>query len=118
MGVTKDLALRHYLCGLQSFWTLLDLELDRLTFTMLALTNTSGLQEADVPMLYTLFDKRDQLSPWAQALLALSQVRDLGDEARVEVVAKEIGAVLPVGTKDQRAVLVKPARVGVVVDTI
>jgi hypothetical protein len=32
MGVTKDLALRHYLCGLQSFWTLLDLELDRLTF--------------------------------------------------------------------------------------
>ena len=47
-------------------------ELDRLTFTMFALTQTSGLQETDIPVLNMLFDKRDQLSPWAQALLALS----------------------------------------------
>ena len=47
-------------------------ELDRLTFTMFALTQTSGLQETDVPVLSMLYDKRDQLSPWAQALLALS----------------------------------------------
>jgi len=47
-------------------------ELDRLTFTIFALGHTSGLQEADWPILNTLYDKRDQLSPWSQALLALS----------------------------------------------
>jgi hypothetical protein len=47
-------------------------ELDRLTFTLFALGQTSGLQEADWPFLNTMYDKRDQLSPWAQALLALS----------------------------------------------
>ncbi len=47
-------------------------ELDRLAFTMFALAQTSGLQETDAPVLNMLFDRRDQLSPWAQALLALS----------------------------------------------
>ena len=47
-------------------------ELERLAFTFFALENTSGLQETDWPILSTMYDKRDQLSPWAQALLALS----------------------------------------------
>jgi hypothetical protein len=47
-------------------------ELDRLNFTFLALSQTSGLQEPDLPILNTMYDKRDQLSPWAQAMLALS----------------------------------------------
>jgi hypothetical protein len=47
-------------------------ELDRLTFTFFALSQTSGLQEPDFPLLNTMYDKREQLSPWAQALLALS----------------------------------------------
>jgi hypothetical protein len=47
-------------------------ELDRLTFTFFALSQTSGLQEPDFPILNTMYDKREQLSPWAQALLALS----------------------------------------------
>jgi len=47
-------------------------ELDRLTFTFFTLGQTSGLQEPDWPILNTMYDKRDQLSPWAQAFLALS----------------------------------------------
>ena len=47
-------------------------ELDRLTFTIFALGETGGLQEADWPVLNSMYEKRDQLSPWAQALLALS----------------------------------------------
>lgn len=47
-------------------------ELDRLTFSLFALGQTSGLQESDWPVLNTMYDKRDELSPWAQALLALS----------------------------------------------
>jgi alpha-2-macroglobulin len=46
-------------------------ELDRLTFTMFALQHSGGLLVDDWPILYGLHDKRDQLSPWAQALLAL-----------------------------------------------
>jgi uncharacterized protein YfaS (alpha-2-macroglobulin family) len=47
-------------------------ELDRLTFAIFALGETGGLQEADWPVLNSMYEKRDQLSPWAQALLALS----------------------------------------------
>ena len=47
-------------------------ELDRLAFTLFALQGTSGLQESDGAVLNTLYDKRDQLSPWSKALLALS----------------------------------------------
>jgi hypothetical protein len=46
-------------------------ELDRLAFTLFALGGTSGLQEADFPVLNSMYDRHDQLSPWAQALLAL-----------------------------------------------
>ena len=46
-------------------------ELDRLTFTLFVLGQTGGLQEADWPVLNNMYGKRDQLSPWAQALLAL-----------------------------------------------
>lgn len=57
-------------------------ELDRLTFTLFALGHTSGLQEADWPVLDTMYDKRDQLSPWAQALLALSLEAISSNDAR------------------------------------
>ena len=57
-------------------------ELDRLTFTFFALGQTSGLQEADWPILNTMYDKRDQLSPWAQALLALSLEAITSNDAR------------------------------------
>jgi uncharacterized protein YfaS (alpha-2-macroglobulin family) len=57
-------------------------ELDRLTFTLFALGQTSGLQEADWPILNTMYDKRDQLSPWAQALLALSLEAISSNDAR------------------------------------
>jgi uncharacterized protein YfaS (alpha-2-macroglobulin family) len=57
-------------------------ELDRLTFTFFALGHTSGLNEADWPILNTMYDKRDQLSPWAQALLALSLEAISSSDAR------------------------------------
>ena len=43
-----------------------------MTFSLFALGQTSGLQESDWPVLNTMYDKREQLSPWGQALLALS----------------------------------------------
>jgi hypothetical protein len=57
-------------------------ELDRLTFALFALGQSSGLQEADWPILHTMYDKRDQLSPWAQALLALSLEEISSGDAR------------------------------------
>ena len=57
-------------------------ELDRLTFTLFALGQTSGLQETDWPILNTMYDKRDQLSPWAQALLVLSLEAISSNDAR------------------------------------
>jgi len=57
-------------------------ELDRLTFALFALVQTSGLQEADWPVLNSMYDKRDQLSPWAQALLALSLEATFPSDAR------------------------------------
>jgi len=47
-------------------------ELDRLTFTFFALGQNSGLREEDWPVLNSMYDKREQLSPWGQAFLALS----------------------------------------------
>jgi uncharacterized protein YfaS (alpha-2-macroglobulin family) len=45
-------------------------EMDRLAFATFALQQSSGLQ--DPAFLDRLFDQRDLLSPWAQAMLALS----------------------------------------------
>ncbi|MFL7870311.1 MAG: alpha-2-macroglobulin family protein, partial [Anaerolineales bacterium] len=64
--------LRGYALADSSLGTYQPWELDRLTFTFYALGQTSGLQEADYAILNTMYDKRDQLSPWAQALLGLS----------------------------------------------
>jgi len=64
--------LRGYALADPTLGTYQPWELDRLTFTFFALGHTSGLQEADWAILNTMYDKRDQLSPWAQALLALS----------------------------------------------
>ncbi len=64
--------LREYALADPALATYQPWELDRLSFTFLALSQTSGLQEPDLPILNTMYDKRDQLSPWAQALLALS----------------------------------------------
>ena len=57
-------------------------ELDRLTFTLFVLGQTGGLQEADWPVLNNLYGNRDQLSPWAQALLALSLEATSPSDAR------------------------------------
>ena len=43
---------------------------------------------------------------------AVVQVGHLGDGVRVQVIAEEIGAVLPVRAEDERAVAVEPAGVG------
>jgi len=68
--------LREYSLADPTLGTFQSWELDRLTFTMFALSQTSGLQEEDTPVLNTLYDKRDQLNPWAHALLALSLAPD------------------------------------------
>jgi uncharacterized protein YfaS (alpha-2-macroglobulin family) len=67
-------------------------ELDRLTFTLFALGQTSGLQEADWPILNTMYDKRDQLSPWAQALLALSLEAITSNNARASDLVSNLEA--------------------------
>jgi uncharacterized protein YfaS (alpha-2-macroglobulin family) len=64
--------LREYILADLTLETYQPWELDRITFTTFALTLTSGLQEPDLPVLSGLYDRRDLLSPWAQALLALS----------------------------------------------
>ncbi|MGB7875467.1 MAG: hypothetical protein WBL25_13870, partial [Anaerolineales bacterium] len=64
--------LREYALSDPTLGTFQPWELDRLNFAFLALSQTSGLQEQDFSILGTMYDKRDQLSPWAQALLALS----------------------------------------------
>ena len=64
--------LRDYALADPTLGTFQSWELDRLNFTYFALGQTSGLQEADYPILNTMYDKRDQLSPWAQAMLALT----------------------------------------------
>jgi len=64
--------LREYALADPTLGTYQPWELDRLNFTFFALSQTSGLQEPDFPILGTMYDKREQLNPWAQALLALS----------------------------------------------
>ena len=64
--------LRNFALADPTLGTFQPWELDRLTFTLFALGQTSGLQESDWPILNVMYDKREQLSPWAQALLALS----------------------------------------------
>jgi uncharacterized protein YfaS (alpha-2-macroglobulin family) len=64
--------LRGYALADPTLVTFQPWELDRLTFTLFALSQTSGLQEPDFPILNTMYDKRELLTPWAQALLALS----------------------------------------------
>lgn len=64
--------LREYALADPTLGTYQPWELDRLNFTYFALSQTSGLQESDFPILNTMYDKRDQLSPWARAMLALS----------------------------------------------
>ncbi len=46
-------------------------QLDRLVFTVFALQQSGGLTREDGSVLDDLYDRRDVLSPWAQALLAL-----------------------------------------------
>ncbi len=74
--------LRGYALADPTLGTFQPWELDRLTFTFFALGHTSGLQEADWPILNTMYDKRDQLSPWAQALLALNLEATSSSDAR------------------------------------
>ena len=64
--------LREYALADLTLETYQPWELDRMAFTTFALTLTSGLKEPDWPVLNSLYDRRDLLSPWAQALLALS----------------------------------------------
>lgn len=74
--------LRNFALADPSLGTYQPWELDRLAFTLFALGHTSGLGEADWPILNTMYDKRDQLSPWAQALLALSLEAISANDAR------------------------------------
>jgi uncharacterized protein YfaS (alpha-2-macroglobulin family) len=76
-GYLREFALADPALGTFQPW-----ELDRLTFTLFALGQTSGLQEPDWPILNNMYDKRDLLSPWAQAFLALSLEATSSSDAR------------------------------------
>ncbi len=67
-------------------------ELDRLTFSLFALGQTSGLQESDWPILDSMYEKREQLSPWAQALLALSLETVSSNDARARDLVSNLEA--------------------------
>ena len=74
-------------------------ELDRLTFTLFVLGQTGGLQEADWPVLNNLYGSRDQLSPWAQALLALSlEATSPGDARARDLIANLEATTLRTGS--------------------
>ncbi len=91
--------LRGYALADPTLGTFQAWELDRLTFTLFALGQTSGLPEADWPVLNTMYDKRDQLSPWAQALLALSLQATSPNDARArDLIANLEAAAIRTGS--------------------
>jgi uncharacterized protein YfaS (alpha-2-macroglobulin family) len=78
-----------------SFGTLEPWELDRLAFTLYAFQESEGLQEDEWSLLDDLHDRRERLSPWARALLALAiQSASPGDvRARNLIADLEAGAL-------------------------